>query len=66
VILHGRSAGRGRRGLGAFDRAWYSYRSASGQKKEMQAYHHYMAFESNPNYKGNFRRNVEALLSFAK
>jgi hypothetical protein len=50
----------------AFDRAWYSYRSASGQKKEMQAHHHYMAFESNPNYKGNFRRNVKALLLFAK
>jgi hypothetical protein len=50
----------------AFDKAWYNYRSASGQKKEMQAYHHYMAFESNPHYKANFKRNVAALLSFAR
>lgn len=50
----------------AFDRAWYNYRSASGQKKELQAYHHYMGFDSNPDPKGNFRRNVDALLSFAK
>ena len=32
----------------------------------MQAYHHYMAFEDNPNYKEKFRQNVEVLLSFAK
>jgi hypothetical protein len=50
----------------AFNKAWYNYRSASGQKNEMQAYHHYMAFESNPDYKENFRRNVKALLSFAE
>jgi len=48
----------------AFDRAWYNYRSASGQENELQAYHHYIAFDSNPDPKGNFRRNVDALLSF--
>jgi hypothetical protein len=55
-----------RRRREAFKKAWYNYRSGSGQEKEMQAYHHYMAFEDNPNYKEKFRQNVEVLLSFAK
>jgi len=50
----------------AFDRAWFRYRSGSGREKDLQNYHHYIAFGSNPNARENFRRNVDALLSFAK
>jgi hypothetical protein len=49
----------------AFDRAWFQYRSATGRKIDLECYHHYMAFGSNPDPKGKFRRNVDALLSFA-
>jgi hypothetical protein len=50
----------------AFDRAWFRYRSGTGRKIDLQNYHHYIAFGSNPEYKTEFRRNVDALLSFAK
>ncbi len=53
----------------AFDRAWSRYRNAYEKEKIKigdQCYHHYMSFSSNPDPKGNFRRNVDKLLSFAK
>jgi hypothetical protein len=50
----------------AFDRAWFQYRSGTGRETDLQNYHHYIPFGSNPDYKTNFRRNVDALLSFAK
>jgi hypothetical protein len=50
----------------AFDRAWFKYRCGTGRKIDLQNYFHYMAFGSNPNARENFRRNVDALLSFAK
>lgn len=31
-----------------------------------QCYHHYMPFGDNPNYKENFKHNVDYLLIFAK
>jgi hypothetical protein len=49
----------------AFDRAWFRYRSGTGREIDLQNYHHYIGFGSNPAYKENFRRNVDALLSFA-
>ncbi|MGC2434053.1 MAG: hypothetical protein WA433_09745, partial [Desulfobaccales bacterium] len=49
-----------------FDRAWCRYRSSYGGKGEYQSYHHYMAFDDNPEYKEKFRHNVDKLLSFAK
>jgi hypothetical protein len=50
----------------AFDRAWFRYRCGTLREIDLQNYHHYIAFGSNPDYKANFRRNVDALLSFAK
>lgn len=50
----------------AFDHAWSRYRNAYGRDADYQCYHHYMAFGSNPDPKGQFRRNVDLLLSFAK
>ena len=50
----------------AFDRAWFRYRSGTGREIDLQNYHHYIPFGSNPDYKTNFRRNVHALLFFAK
>jgi hypothetical protein len=49
----------------AFDRAWFTYRSGTGREIDVQNYHHYIAFGSNPNARENSRRNVDALLSFA-
>lgn len=49
-----------------FDRAWSRYRNAYEREIDYQCYHHYIAFDSNPDPKGNFRRNVDKLLSFAK
>jgi hypothetical protein len=48
----------------AFDRAWFQYRCSTGRKIDVQCYHHYMAF-GGTDAQGNFRRNVDALLSFA-
>ena len=53
----------------AFDKAWFSFYNATGRKidnENCQCYHHYMPFGSNPNYKENFKHNVDQLLSFAK
>lgn len=53
----------------AFDNAWFSFYNATGRKidnENCQCYHHYMPFGSNPNYKENFKHNVDQLLSFAK
>lgn len=50
----------------SFDRAWFNYRCATGREMDSQCYHHYIAFSSNPEAKKNFRRNVDALLNFAK
>jgi hypothetical protein len=48
-----------------FDRAWFKYRCGTGRRIDLQNYHHYTEFGSNPNAKENLRRNVAALLSFA-
>lgn len=50
----------------AFNRAWFRYRYAYKKEGGYQCYHHYMAFNDNPDPKGNFCRNVDKLLSFAK
>lgn len=48
-----------------FDRAWFRYRCATGRKVDIQCYHHYMSFGTNPNYKSIFHTNVYNLLLFA-
>jgi hypothetical protein len=59
-----------------FDDAWLTYRNAYKREQDDQCYHHYMNFISThgtldgpvtevTDAKGNFKRNVEALLSFA-
>jgi len=50
----------------AFDRAWFRYRCATGRKIDIQCYHHYMDFSDQPDPKETFKRNVDAMLSFAK
>lgn len=50
----------------AYDRAWFRYRCGTGREIDLQNYHHYIAFGHNPDARGNFRRNVEALLKFAR
>jgi hypothetical protein len=54
----------------AFDQAWLRYRNAYSDREEREAdyqcYHHYMAFDDNPEYKEQFRHNVDKLLFFAK
>jgi hypothetical protein len=50
----------------AFDRAWFKYRCGTGREIDVQHYSHYLAYRDNPNARENFRRNVDALLSFAK
>lgn len=50
----------------AFDRAWFTYRCATGRQIDIECYHHYMAFAGQPDPKQTFSRNVERLLSFAK
>lgn len=50
----------------AFDGAWFTYRSGTGREIDLQNYHHYIEFGSNPNARANFRRNVDDLLSFSK
>jgi hypothetical protein len=49
----------------AFDRAWFRYRCGTGREIDLQNYLHYIAFDDNPNAKGNFRRNIAALLAYA-
>jgi hypothetical protein len=49
----------------SFDRAWFRYRCGTGREIDVQNYHHYMAFGSNPNGQENFKRNVDSLLKFA-
>lgn len=49
----------------AFDRAWKDYRCGTGRDIDLQNYHHYIAFQSNPEAKENFRRNVDRLLAFS-
>ena len=51
----------------AFDKAWFIYRLGKGGRDiDKQLYHRYMPFGDNPNYKENFKHNVDKLLSFAK
>jgi hypothetical protein len=54
----------------AFDRAWSRYRSATGRPIDVQCYLHYMDFlspdEPPTDGRANFRRNVDALLAFAR
>ncbi len=49
-----------------FKRAWSRFRNAYGRKNDIQCYHHYLPFGSNPNYKENFKHNVDSLLEYAK
>lgn len=53
-----------------FDLAWLCYRNAYSNEKnreaDYQCYHHYMAFDDNPEYKEKFKHNVDKLLSFGK
>ncbi len=49
-----------------FNHAWERFRNAYGREQDIQCYHHYMAFGSNPNYKEIFRHNVDNLLKYAK
>ena len=51
---------------GSFDCAWFEYRCSTGRDIDVQSYHHYMAFGDVPDPQGNFRRNVDALVRFAK
>lgn len=48
-----------------FDRAWLRYRSAYERKVDVQCYHHYIAYDDQPDPKATLRRNVSALLSYA-
>jgi hypothetical protein len=50
----------------ALDRAWFRYRNGTGRKIDLQNYHHYTEFGSNPHAKENFRRNVDRLLRFSR
>ena len=51
----------------AFDHAWKLYRLGDeGREIDVQLYHHYMAFGSNPDYKKRLHNNVSALLKFAE
>jgi len=51
----------------AFDRAWFIYRlSKNGREIDKEQYDQYVSYSSNPNYKENFKHNVDKLLSFAK
>ena len=49
-----------------FNRAWFHYRCSTGREIDTQCYHHYMSFDNNPNYKENFKHNVDNLLKYAK
>jgi hypothetical protein len=49
----------------AFDRAWNEHRCGTGRDIDLQNYHHYIGFQSNPNAKENFRRNIDRLLAFS-
>lgn len=49
-----------------FNRDWSRFRNAYGREQDIQCYHHYMSFDSNPHYKENFKRNIKRLLKFAK
>jgi hypothetical protein len=50
---------------GAFDHAWLQYRSAYLREIDVQCYHHYIAFEGQPDPQGTFKVNVGRLLSYA-
>jgi hypothetical protein len=50
----------------AFDRAWLRYRSAYEREVDHQCYHHYIFETFSLGPKENFKKNVDALLSFAK
>jgi hypothetical protein len=49
----------------AFDRAWFRYRCGTGREIDLQNYHHYIAFDSNPNARVNFQKNVADLIAFS-
>jgi len=50
-----------------FDAAWNRYRLGNeGREIDVQLYHHYMAFGSNPNARQKLYDNVTALLKFAE
>ncbi|HAI94419.1 MAG TPA: hypothetical protein DCM36_06850 [Xanthomonadaceae bacterium] len=49
----------------AYDRAWLTYRSAYLREIDVQCYHHYIAFEGQPDPQATFKKNVGRLLGFA-
>jgi hypothetical protein len=50
-----------------FNKAWFIYRlGEDGREIDIQCYHQYMPFGSNPNFKENFKHNVDNLLKFSK
>jgi len=50
-----------------FDRAWFIYRlGKEGREIDKQDHLQYIGFASTPNPEKTFKRNVDALLSFAK
>ncbi len=51
----------------SFDCAWRIYRlGKDGREIDRQLYYQYWPFDDNPNYKENFKDNVNKLLSYAK
>jgi hypothetical protein len=48
-----------------FRKTWIAYYNDRGDER-CQSYDHYMAFGSNPNYRENFKHNVDNLLKYAK
>ena len=44
----------------AFDRAWLQYRSAYLREIDVQCYHHYIAFEGQPDPQGTFKATLGA------
>jgi hypothetical protein len=48
-----------------FEQVWFNFRCATGREVDVQCYHHYIEFASNPNYGEKFKNNVASLLSFA-
>lgn len=49
-----------------FLHAWHEFHCCTGRDIDAQVYHHYMAFQSNPDPKATFQANVSRLLSFAR
>jgi hypothetical protein len=48
------------------DKAWYAYRLGDSAERNGQNYFQYWKFGSNPNYREDFKHNVDKLLECAK